>query len=112
MKTSRFKDKGTKMIERAENQFLPINIYNKKSKNNLILLDNVKIEIGDLRNLSLPNNSIDGIITSPPYSIALDYVQNDIHSLGDLGYDVVNIRASLSELEEMVKLDLNFIMKI
>lgn len=55
-------------------------------------LGDVKIEVGDSRNLKLSNNSIDGIITSPPYSIALDYVQNDIHSLKDLGYDVVKIR--------------------
>lgn len=62
-----------------------------KEKLNL-KLGNVKIEIGDSRNIKLPDNSVDGIITSPPYSIALDYVQNDIHSLKDLGYDVLKIR--------------------
>jgi DNA modification methylase len=62
-----------------------------KEKLNL-KLGNIKIEIGDARNTKLPNNSIDGIITSPPYSIALDYVQNDIHSLKDLGYDILKIR--------------------
>jgi len=55
-------------------------------------LGNVKIEVGDSRNISLPDSSVDGIVTSPPYSIALDYVQNDIHSLKDLGYDVLKIR--------------------
>jgi len=55
-------------------------------------LGNVRIEVGDSRDLKLPDNSVDGIITSPPYSIALDYVQNDIHSLKDLGYDVLKIR--------------------
>jgi DNA modification methylase len=40
----------------------------------------------------LQDNSVDGVITSPPYSIALDYVQNDIHSLKDLGHDVMKIR--------------------
>ncbi len=55
-------------------------------------LGNVKIEVGDARNIKLPDNSVDGIITSPPYSIALDYVKNDIHSLKDLGYDVLKIR--------------------
>lgn len=62
-----------------------------KEKLNLKLGD-VKIEVGDSRNIRLPDNSVDGIITSPPYSIALDYVQNDIHSLKDLGYDVLKMR--------------------
>ncbi len=55
-------------------------------------LGDVKIEVGDSRNIKLPDNSVDGIITSPPYSIALDYIQNDIHSLKDLGYDVLKMR--------------------
>ncbi len=55
-------------------------------------LGDVKIEIGDSRDVKLSDNSIDGIITSPPYSIALDYVQNDVHSFKDLGYDVLKMR--------------------
>jgi len=65
-----------------------------KEKLNL-KLGNIKIEIGDARNIKLQDNSVDGIITSPPYSIALDYVQNDIHSLIDLGYDVLKVRNSV-----------------
>ena len=57
-----------------------------------IKLGSVKIEKGDSRNLKLENNSIDGIITSPPYSIALDYVKNDAHALEALGYDTKKIR--------------------
>ncbi|MEE9151070.1 MAG: DNA methyltransferase [Thermoplasmata archaeon] len=55
-------------------------------------LGNVKIKIGDARNLEMKNESIDGIITSPPYSIALDYVKNDAHALEALGYDLESIR--------------------
>lgn len=55
-------------------------------------LGNVDLKIGDSRKIELPDNSVDGIITSPPYSIALDYVQNDEHSLKDLGYDILKIR--------------------
>jgi hypothetical protein len=40
-------------------------------------LGEVKFEVGDSRNVKLPNDSVDGIITSPPYSIALDYVKNE-----------------------------------
>ncbi|HPU22950.1 MAG TPA: DNA methyltransferase [Candidatus Kapabacteria bacterium] len=55
-------------------------------------LGNISINIGDARNVDLPDNSVDGIITSPPYSIALDYVQNDEHSLSDLGFNVSELR--------------------
>lgn len=57
-----------------------------------LTLGEVNILVGDSRNIELENSSIDGIITSPPYSIALDYVENDAHSLKDLGYDVLKIR--------------------
>jgi len=57
-----------------------------------IKLGSVKIEEGDSRNLKLDNNSVDGIITSPPYSIALDYVKNDAHALEALGFDTKKIR--------------------
>ncbi len=53
---------------------------------------NVKTEIGDSRDIQLADNSVDGIITSSPYSIALDYVQNDIHALEDLGFNVSKLR--------------------
>lgn len=42
-------------------------------------LGKIDIKVGDFRNLPLEDNSIDGIVTSPPYSIALDYVSNDAH---------------------------------
>jgi len=46
---------------------------------------------GDIRKIDLKPESIDGIITSPPYSIALNYVANDSHSLQALGYDLKKI---------------------
>jgi DNA modification methylase len=55
-------------------------------------LGDIDIELGDARDVKLPDDSIDGIITSPPYSIALDYVQNDAHSLEDMGYNLTDIR--------------------
>jgi len=55
-------------------------------------LGKVEIKTGDSRNLSLEDNSIDGIITSPPYSIALDYVSNDAHALKVLGYELRELR--------------------
>ncbi len=55
-------------------------------------LGRVDIETGDSRALPLSDASVDGIVTSPPYSIALDYVSNDAHALNDLGYDLAEIR--------------------
>ena len=55
-------------------------------------LGNVDIRIGDSRALPLNDESIDGIVTSPPYSIALDYVVNDAHALKELGYNLSEIR--------------------
>ncbi len=55
-------------------------------------LGKADIRVGDSRNLPLGDNSIDGVITSPPYSIALDYVSNDAHTLGTLGYNLSELR--------------------
>jgi len=57
-----------------------------------IELGDVQIEEGDSRNLKVEDNSVDGIVTSPPYSIALDYVKNDAHALEALGFDIKKIR--------------------
>ena len=57
-----------------------------------LTLGEVTIEQGDARKLNLRDSSVDGIITSPPYSIALDYVENDKHALSALGYDIKKVR--------------------
>jgi tRNA G10 N-methylase Trm11 len=51
-------------------------------------LGKTQIEMGDARNLKLKDNSIDGIICSPPYSIALNYMENDKYALQELGEDI------------------------
>lgn len=55
-------------------------------------LGRVDIKMADSRRLPLDNESVEGIITSPPYSIALDYVSNDAHALKVLGYKLPEIR--------------------
>jgi len=57
-----------------------------------LALGKMDIRIGDSRALQLGGESVDGIITSPPYSIALDYVENDAHALNALGYNIEKIR--------------------
>ncbi|MEO0302041.1 MAG: class I SAM-dependent methyltransferase [candidate division WOR-3 bacterium] len=61
-------------------------------------IGNARFEIGDARNLPLEDNSIDAIITSPPYSFAIDYAENDRPQLEYLGYNVDELR------EEMIGL--------
>jgi tRNA G10 N-methylase Trm11 len=47
-----------------------------------------RIEICDAKNLELKDKTVDGIITSPPYSIALNYMDNDRYALEELGIDI------------------------
>jgi hypothetical protein len=51
----------------------------------------VDIREGDAREIDLEDESVDGIVTSPPYSIALNYVKNDEHALEAMGHDVDEI---------------------
>ncbi len=80
-----FSNNVEKMIKSIED-------FNKAIKEIGIKLGEVQIEKGDSRNLKLKDNSVEGIITSPPYSIALDYVKNDAHALEALGCDIKSIR--------------------
>ncbi|NSW77283.1 MAG: methyltransferase domain-containing protein [Candidatus Atribacteria bacterium] len=71
---------------------LSVRDYNDVVQELDLKLGNVDIRRGDARNLPLADESIDGIVTSPPYSIALDYVANDAHALEMLGYDLKKLR--------------------
>ena len=55
----------------------------------------VFVAVGDSRDLRVSgvgDNTVDAIVTSPPYSIALDYVKNDEHALDGLGVDTNELR--------------------
>lgn len=69
-----------------------------------IKLGKVEIKEGDARKLDLPDKSVDGIVTSPPYSIAVDYIKNDLHALeylkinpGSLRPEMVGLRGNGDE---------------
>ena len=54
---------------------------------------------GDARGLTkvgIADESIDAVVTSPPYSIALDYVKNDEHALKALGVSLSNLRDEMT----------------
>lgn len=60
---------------------------------------NVRAVLGDARDLNsldVSTGSVDAVVTSPPYSIALDYVKNDEHALTALGVDVTRLRAEMT----------------
>ncbi len=82
---SSFVNDALKMIASVED-------YNRAIKKHNLELGKTKILEGDIRKIDLRDESVDGIITSPPYSIALNYVANDAHSLKALGYDLDKIK--------------------
>jgi hypothetical protein len=50
-------------------------------------LGSASVMEGDARNLQLQDASVDGILFSPPYSFAIDYLENDAFHLDYLGAD-------------------------
>ncbi len=88
----RGKDFVKSFYENIDKMMESVNDYRNLCKELALKLGNVNIIEGDARHLDIPANSIDGIITSPPYSIALNYVENDAHSLKALGYDLNKIK--------------------
>lgn len=47
-----------------------------------------KIRVGSVLDLQIPSNTVDCVLTSPPYSFAIDYVDNDAPQLRIMGVDV------------------------
>jgi len=57
----------------------------------------------DALNIKLDINSVDCVITSPPYSFAIDYVENDKDQLEFLGYDTTELKNKLIGLKGKTK---------
>lgn len=54
---------------------------------------------GSVFNLPIADNSVDAIITSPPYSFAIDYLKNDLPQLEYLGHEIEGIREGMIGLQ-------------
>jgi SAM-dependent methyltransferase len=52
-----------------------------------LVLGKSKVICGDSRSLDIPDDSVHGVLFSPPYSFAIDYVANDDLQLKYLGLD-------------------------
>lgn len=57
------------------------------------------LERSDALNIGLKDNSVDCIITSPPYSFAIDYVENDKDQLEYFGFDPNQLKNQLIGLK-------------
>ncbi|HOL21541.1 MAG TPA: DNA methyltransferase [bacterium] len=66
-------------------------------------IGNARFDLGDARNLPLGDSSIDAVITSPPYSFAIDYAENDRPQLEYLGYNVDELRNGMIGLKGKTK---------
>ena len=58
-------------------------------------LGNAHVLEGDARSLELPDESVDGVLFSPPYCFAVDYLANDASHLAYLGVDIPALRARM-----------------
>ena len=88
----RGKDFSNSFLKNIELMIASVSDYVEIVKKLKLKLGTVDIRNSDSRLLLIEKNSIDGIVTSPPYSIALDYVSNDAHSLKELGFNISEIR--------------------
>lgn len=78
--------------------FLSNKYYDQNKIGNLNVLSD-----SDALNIKLGNNSVDCVITSPPYSFAIDYVENDKDQLEFLGYDTTELKNRLIGLKGKTK---------
>jgi len=58
---------------------------------------------GDARAMPFEDESFDGIVFSPPYSFAIDYLENDLHHLNYMGTDVTALREKMVGLRGKTK---------
>lgn len=93
---------------RSLNALFPVvlNRYIATIKNFQVAREKLGIQIGKSKivedsalKLSLEDDSIDGVITSPPYSFAIDYVDNDKPQLEYLGCDLGKLKEDMIGLQ-------------
>ncbi|HQU32241.1 MAG: hypothetical protein HRU72_02300 [Planctomycetia bacterium] len=92
-----------KVLERYQNtvhDFLNNPYYKKDTLGFVRILSN-----SNALKLELNSESVDGVITSPPYSFAIDYVKNDEAQLKYLGYDAETIKSNMIGLVGKNKTD-------
>ena len=74
-------------------------IQNNRHINSFELGKTTLLPNSEALNIDLPENSVDSVITSPPYSFAIDYAENDKSQLEYLGYDTKELKNRLIGLK-------------
>ena len=76
-------------------------------------LGKADIRFANATSLPIKDESVDGIITSPPYSIALNYMKNDKYALDELGVNIddlssqcIGVRGQGDKRLELYELDM------
>ena len=59
-------------------------------------VDAIRADARDLGSAGIADETIDAVVTSPPYSIALDYVKNDEHALKAMGVSLQGLRDEMT----------------
>ena len=83
----------TKVLKKYEDTIVNFILNSSKYINNVGTV--TILENATATKMPLKDGSIDGVITSPPYSFAIDYVKNDEAQLKYLGYDVEELRKGM-----------------
>ena len=91
----RHRDISKSFIKNLDRMKTSIELYANAVNKLDLPLGKVDIREADARKSSIEDRSIDGIVTSPPYSIALDYISNDEHALNALECDLAKQRDKL-----------------
>lgn len=63
------------------------------------------ISDADALNTKVKSETIDAVITSPPYSFAIDYIENDKSQLEYLGYSISDLKLNMIGLKGKTKQD-------
>lgn len=59
------------------------------------ILAGAELYQGDARHLDLADRSVDGILFSPPYSFAIDYLENDLFHLKFMGENIDRLKEKM-----------------
>ena len=89
-----------KLFPRVLDRYVSTIKYFQKARQKIDLnIGKSRIIHGSALSLPLDDNSVDAIITSPPYSFAIDYLKNDQPQLEYLGYDLEVLRQEMIGLQ-------------
>lgn len=93
----RTKQKGAIELfgEILKKYLLAVEKFYRIRKNLNLKLGKAEVKTGDARALDLKDESIAGVIFSPPYSVSIDYVENDRLQLELMGIDVEALRQDM-----------------